>query len=78
MAQAPQQNFSMDINKMAAMLPMIPNDEQGKALLAQLTTHPKFGALALTEVAKRDRINTMQAAQNATGGGISVMLFLPN
>jgi len=69
MAQAPQQNFSMDINKMAAMLPMIPNDEQGKALLAQLTTHPKFGALALTEVAKRDRINTMQAAQNATGGG---------
>ena len=62
MAQAPQQNFSMDINKMAAMLPMIPNDEQGNALLAQLTTHPKFGALALTEVAKRDRINTMQAA----------------
>jgi len=69
MAQAPQQNFSIDINKMAAMLPMIPNDEQGNALLAQLTTHPKFGALALTEVAKRDRINTMQAAQNATGGG---------
>lgn len=69
MAQALQQNFSIDINKMAAMLPMIPNDEQGNALLAQLTTHPKFGALALTEVAKRDRINTMQAAQNATGGG---------
>jgi len=68
MAQAQQQNYSISLNKMAAMLPTIPNDEQGQALLKQLTTHPSFGALALTEIAKRDRAKTMEGA--GTGGNL--------
>ena len=68
MAQAQQQNYNISLNKMAAMLPTIPNDEQGQALLKQLTAHPVFGALALTEVAKRDRADMMRGA--GTGGTI--------
>jgi len=68
MAQAQQQNYNISLNKMAAMLPTIPNDEQGQALLKQLTTHPSFGALALTEIAKRDRAKTMEGA--GTGGNL--------
>jgi hypothetical protein len=63
MAQAQQQNFNVPLYKMAAMLPSMDDNQ-----LAQLTTHPSFGALALTEVAKRDRIKTMQGA--GTGGTV--------
>jgi len=68
MAQAQQQNYNISLNKMAAMLPTIPNDEQGQALLKQLTTHPSFGALALTEIAKRDRAKSMEGA--GAGGNL--------
>jgi hypothetical protein len=68
MAQAQQQNYNISLNKMAAMLPTIPNDEQGQALLKQLTTHPSFGALALTEIAKRDRAKAMEGA--GAGGNL--------
>lgn len=64
MAQAPQQNFDVSLNKMAAMLPSMPDEK-----LAELARSPQFGALALTEISKRDRIKTMQEAQQGTAGG---------
>ena len=64
MAQAPQQTFNASLMKVASMLPTMP-----KEALAQLTTHPQFGALALTEISKRDRIDTMRKAQEGAAGG---------
>jgi hypothetical protein len=64
MAQAPQQNFDASLMKVASMLPSMP-----KEALAKLTTHPQFGALALTEISKRDRIDTMRKAQEGAAGG---------
>jgi len=64
MAQAPQQTFNASLLKVASMLPTMP-----KEALAQLTTHPQFGALALTEISKRDRIDTMRKAQEGAAGG---------
>jgi hypothetical protein len=69
MAQAPQQTFDASLMKVASMLPTIPNDDKGRAMLAQLVTHPQFGALALTEISKRDRMDTMRKAQEGAGGG---------
>jgi hypothetical protein len=69
MAQAPQQNFDASLMKVASMLPTIPNDDEGRARLAQLVTHPQFGALALTEISRRDRADTLRKAQEGAGGG---------
>jgi hypothetical protein len=69
MAQAPQQTFDARLMKVASMLPTIPNNDEGQAMLARLVTHPQFGALALTEISRRDRADTLRKAQESAGGG---------
>jgi uncharacterized protein (UPF0254 family) len=69
MAQAPQQTFDARLMKVASMLPTIPNNDEGQAMLARLVTHPQFGALALTEISRRDRADTIRKAQESAGGG---------
>lgn len=64
MAQAPQQNYDVDLNKMAAMLPSMPDEK-----VAEMVRSPQFGALALIEVSKRERKRTMEEAQKGAPGG---------
>jgi hypothetical protein len=64
MAQAPQQISNVSLNKMAAMLPTMPDEK-----VAEMVRSPQFGALALIEVSKRERKRTMEEAQKGAPGG---------